>query len=92
MEAFNFISFIGWRFTFRIITKKISGISNKMFTQTVRELEKDGLFPEKIFPVVPPKVEYKLSERKIARKYFTKFDQWALKITLINGLFALVLN
>jgi 6-phosphogluconolactonase (cycloisomerase 2 family) len=45
MEAFNFISFIGWRFTFRI--KKISGISNKMFTQTVRELEKTALFPEK---------------------------------------------
>jgi hypothetical protein len=48
MEAFNFISFIGWRFTFRIITK-ISGISNKMFTQTVRELEKSALFPEKFF-------------------------------------------
>jgi DNA-binding HxlR family transcriptional regulator len=29
--------------------KKISGISNKMFTQTVRELEKTALFPEKFF-------------------------------------------
>jgi DNA-binding HxlR family transcriptional regulator len=43
----------GWRFTFRL-QKKISGISNKMFTQTVRELEKTALFPEK-FSVVPPK-------------------------------------
>jgi hypothetical protein len=43
--AFNFISFIGW-FTFRIITKE-NLISNKMFTQTVRELEKVALFPEK---------------------------------------------
>jgi DNA-binding HxlR family transcriptional regulator len=49
MEAFNFISFIGWRFTFGLLQKKISGISNKMFTQTVRELEKTALFPEKIF-------------------------------------------
>jgi DNA-binding HxlR family transcriptional regulator len=47
MEAFNFISFIGWRF--RLLQKKISGISNKMFTQTVRELEKMALFPEKFF-------------------------------------------
>jgi DNA-binding HxlR family transcriptional regulator len=39
----------GWRFTFRLLQKKISGISNKMFTQTVRELEKDGLISRKIF-------------------------------------------
>lgn len=46
-----------------ILQRKISGISNKMFTQTVRELEKDGLITRKVFPVVPPKVEYGLSER-----------------------------
>ncbi|MBG6062867.1 DNA-binding HxlR family transcriptional regulator [Flavobacterium sp. CG_9.1] len=46
-----------------LLQKKISGISNKMFTQTVRELEKDGLVSRKVFAVVPPKVEYKLSER-----------------------------
>lgn len=40
-----------------ILQKKIPGISNKMFTQTVRELEKDGLVSRKVFPVVPPKVE-----------------------------------
>jgi DNA-binding HxlR family transcriptional regulator len=32
-----------------LLQKKISGISNKMFTQTVRELEKDGLISRKIF-------------------------------------------
>jgi hypothetical protein len=42
-----------------------------MFTQTVRE-KKTALFPEKFFPVVP-KVEYKLTERKIVWKYFKKF-------------------
>lgn len=46
-----------------ILQKHIIGISNKMFTQTVRELEKDGLVLRKVYPVVPPKVEYKLSER-----------------------------
>ncbi|WP_405572687.1 winged helix-turn-helix transcriptional regulator [Winogradskyella sp. Asnod2-B02-A] len=46
-----------------VLQKKILGISNKMFTQTVRELEKDGLITRTVFPVVPPKVEYKLSAR-----------------------------
>ncbi len=46
-----------------VLQKKISGISNKMFTQTVRELEKDGLISRKVFPVVPPRVEYRLRKR-----------------------------
>ena len=46
-----------------ILQKKIQGISNKMFTQTVRELEKDGLIFRKVYPVVPPKVEYRLTTR-----------------------------
>lgn len=60
-----------------ILQKKISGISNKMFTQTVRELEKDGLITRKVFPVVPPKVEYKLSDRgKSLENILKKLDQW----------------
>ena len=36
-------------------------ISGKMFTQTARALERDGLLKREIFPVVPPKVEYSLT-------------------------------
>lgn len=36
-------------------------ISGKMFTQTARALEKNGLIVRTIFPVIPPKVEYSLS-------------------------------
>ncbi|MCM4167191.1 putative HTH-type transcriptional regulator YtcD [Arenibacter antarcticus] len=62
-----------------ILQKKIPGISNKMFTQTVRELEKDGLISRKIFPVVPPKVEYTLSDRgKSLEKILRSLDQWGL--------------
>jgi DNA-binding HxlR family transcriptional regulator len=44
-----------------------------MFTQTIRELEKDGLVLRKIFPVVPPKMEYTLSARgKSLETYFKK--------------------
>jgi hypothetical protein len=44
-----------------------------MFTQTVRELEKDGLISRKIFPGSSQSGIQIERERKIARKYFTKF-------------------
>jgi len=60
-----------------VLQKQIPGISNKMFTQTVRELEKDGLITRKIYPVVPPKVEYKLSDRGLSLKQILRsLDQW----------------
>jgi DNA-binding HxlR family transcriptional regulator len=63
-----------------LLQKKISGISNKMFTQTVRELEKDGLITRKIFPVVPPKVEYKLSERgRSLESILRSLDVWGVQ-------------
>ena len=63
-----------------ILQNKIQGISNKMFTQTVRELEKDGLVLRKVFPVVPPKVEYKLSERgKSLENILRGLDKWGLE-------------
>lgn len=41
----------------------LTGISNKMFTQVARELERDGIIERIVYPVVPPKVEYKLTEK-----------------------------
>lgn len=40
----------------------VAGISQKMLTQTLREMERDGLLTRKVHAVVPPKVEYKLTE------------------------------
>ena len=63
-----------------ILQKKIPGISNKMFTQTVRALEKDGLISRKVFPVVPPKVEYSLTNRgKSLDDILRSLDKWGLK-------------
>jgi DNA-binding HxlR family transcriptional regulator len=41
--------------------KTVDGISQKMLTQTLRNLERDGLVLRKAYPVIPPKVEYSLS-------------------------------
>ena len=44
------------------LMRSLHGISNKMFTQTARELERDGIISRRVYPVVPPKVEYELTD------------------------------
>ena len=49
------------RLRFSELKKKVEGVSEKMLIQHLKELEKDGLLERKVHPVVPPKVEYRLS-------------------------------
>ena len=44
------------------LAKDMADISTKMLTQTLRELEADNLIHRKVYPQVPPKVEYRLTE------------------------------
>ena len=44
------------------LAKKIQGVSPKMLTQTLRGLERDGLITRKVHAVVPPRVDYALTE------------------------------
>jgi DNA-binding HxlR family transcriptional regulator len=43
---------------FTRLSELVEGISQKMLTQTLRQMERDGLITRTVHPVVPPKVEY----------------------------------
>jgi DNA-binding HxlR family transcriptional regulator len=47
---------------FTRLSESVEGISQKMLTQTLRQMERDGLITRTVHPVVPPKVEYKLTK------------------------------
>lgn len=49
-----------WRFN--ELRKGLDGISQKVLTDSLRSLEEDGIIIRTVYPEVPPKVEYSLSE------------------------------
>jgi DNA-binding HxlR family transcriptional regulator len=49
-------------YRFSALRRKINGISEKMLAQTLQGLESDGFVARISYPVVPPHVEYKLTE------------------------------
>jgi DNA-binding HxlR family transcriptional regulator len=51
---------------FSELEKRIEGVNQKMLIQQLKELEKDGIVTRTVYPQVPPKVEYALSEMGVA--------------------------
>jgi DNA-binding HxlR family transcriptional regulator len=49
------------RARFSELQKLVDGISQRMLTTTLRNLERDGFLQREVFPEVPPRVEYELT-------------------------------
>jgi DNA-binding HxlR family transcriptional regulator len=63
---------------FSDLQKQIPGISKKMLTQTLRRLEQGGLVVRKVYAVVPPRTEYRLTP--IGKELLTPIEtlaRWA---------------
>ena len=63
---------------FSELRRVIPGISQKMLIQQLRDLEKDGVVNRKVYPEVPPKVEYMLTKDGTAlRPALRALKAWA---------------
>ncbi|WP_029074195.1 winged helix-turn-helix transcriptional regulator [Kaistia adipata] len=52
----------GGAMRFNALKRAVDGISQRMLTVTLRNLERDGLVQRTVFPTTPPQVEYRLTE------------------------------
>jgi len=65
---------------FNELRREIGGISQRMLTLTLRNLERDGLVTRTVFPTVPPRVDYELTA--LGRSLLvpvTALGDWAIR-------------
>lgn len=66
-----------WRFN--ELQKNLDGISQKVLTDSLRSMESDGIITRTVYPEVPPRVEYALSELgESMRPILESMEQWGL--------------
>lgn len=64
-----------WRFS--EMKKSLDGISQKVLSDSLRSLEEDGIVTRTVYPEVPPRVEYSLSELgESMRPIISAMEQW----------------
>ncbi len=65
---------------FNQLHRSLSGITQKMLTQQLRELEEDGIIYRQVYPQVPPKVEYSLTPLgESLHPVLEAMHEWGLK-------------
>ena len=66
-----------WRFN--EMKKAIDGISQKVLTDSLRSMEADGLITRTVYPEVPPRVEYALSDLgQSMRPIIKAMEEWGI--------------
>ena len=74
-----------WRYT--ELQKDIEHISQKMLTQTLKELEREGFVPKKVYPEVPPRTEYTITAKgKRAVEIITVLRKYGLELMKEEGI------
>lgn len=64
-----------WRFN--ELKKSLEGVSQKVLTDSLRSMEADGLITRTVYPEVPPRVEYALSELgESMRPIMKAMEEW----------------
>lgn len=64
-----------WRFN--ELKRDLDGISQKVLTDSLRSMEEDGIITRTVYPEVPPRVEYALSELgQTMRPILASMEQW----------------
>lgn len=67
-----------WRFN--ELRKNLEGISQKVLTDSLRSMEADGIITRTVYPEVPPRVEYALSELgESMRPIIKSMEEWGLE-------------
>jgi DNA-binding HxlR family transcriptional regulator len=68
------------RMRFGELHRAVNGISQRMLTVTLRNLEHDGILTRTVYPTIPPRVEYELSDRGRSLKLaLAPIRKWALE-------------
>ncbi|CZQ98114.1 Hypothetical protein Tpal_2221 [Trichococcus palustris] len=68
---------------FSELKRAVDGISQKVLTENLRALERDGIVDRVVYPVIPPKVEYSLSELGDSlRPIITAMQAWGTNYIL----------
>lgn len=73
-----------WRFN--ELKKDLEGISQKVLTDSLRSMEADGIITRTVYPEVPPRVEYALSDLgESMRPIMDAMEIWGTEYKKMNG-------